>query len=210
MIAIIDYEAGNLTSVERAIKYIGCRCRVTNDLKVIDGVQRIIFPGVGAAGSAMVSLKKRGLDGAIKDAFARGKPILGICLGTQIFMEHSEENDTECLGLIQGEVRGFPDNIKTDDDGSRIKIPHMGWNSIRDISAHPVLSAITGDDEFYFVHGFYPAPVDTDHVLGVTCYGISFPSVIGVKNLVATQFHPEKSGEPGLNLLRRFCEWEPC
>jgi glutamine amidotransferase len=210
MIAIIDYKAGNLASVERAVRHIGLKCKVTSSITEILEAERIIFPGVGAAGSAMDSLKSLGLDKTLITAFDQGKPILGICLGTQIVMGHSEENNTKCLGLIQGKVCAFPDDIRTDEDGTRIKIPHMGWNSLRKISKHPVLLEISEEDEFYFVHGFYPVPENVDHVLSYTGYGILFPSIVGVKNLIATQFHPEKSGKKGLDLLKRFCEWKPC
>ncbi len=209
MIAIIDYDAGNLTSVARAVHHIGFECIVTNDISEITKAERIIFPGVGAAGSAMNSLKRLGLDTAIKQAFLSGKPILGICLGTQIIMGRSEENDVPCLGLINGHVRAFPADIKSE-DGIRLKIPHMGWNRIKIKSKHPVLSDVQEDDEFYFVHGYYPDPDDFQHVLGTTDYGISFASIIGFKNIIATQFHPEKSGKPGLAMLKNFCMWEPC
>ncbi len=203
MIAIIDYDAGNLTSVARAVSYLGFQCIVTNAIEKIAAAERLIFPGVGAAGSAMDSLQRLGLDKAIKDAFAAGKPILGICLGTQIIMGRSEENDTPCLGLINGSVRAFPADRS-------LKIPHMGWNRVKIISDHTVLSGVGEDDEFYFVHSFYPDPEDSNHILGRTDYGISFPSIIGFKNIIATQFHPEKSGRPGLAILKNFCMWEPC
>jgi len=209
MIAIIDYNAGNLTSVARAVSYLGFQHIITNDIKKISEADRIIFPGVGAAGSAMDSLKHLGLDSAIKDFCATGKPVLGICLGTQIIMSHSEENYTRCLGIIDGHVRAFPDDIKSKDE-TRLKIPHMGWNSIKIKKRHPVLSGIREHDEFYFVHGFYPDPVNSLNVLGSTNYGISFASIIGTRNIIATQFHPEKSGRPGLSLLKNFCMWEPC
>lgn len=209
MIAIIDYDAGNLTSVARAVTYIGFPNTVTNDVREIARAERIIFPGVGAAGSAMASLKRLGLDTAIKTAFKDGKPILGICLGTQIIMGHSEENDTPCLGIIDGVVRAFSSDIR-DQDGNSLKIPHMGWNKVHTRFRHPVLSDVGEDDEFYFVHGYYPKPQNPDHVLGTTEYGGLFPSVIGFKNIIATQFHPEKSGKAGLNLLKNFCKWEPC
>lgn len=209
MIAIIDYDAGNLTSVARAVTYIGFPNIVTNDVREIAKAERIIFPGVGAAGSAMASLKRLELDTAIKTAFKDGKPILGICLGTQIIMGHSEENDTSCLGIIDGVVRAFSPDIR-DQDGNSLKIPHMGWNKVHILFRHPVLSDIGEDDEFYFVHGYYPMPQNPEHVLGTTEYGGLFPSVIGFKNIIATQFHPEKSGEAGLNLLKNFCKWEPC
>jgi glutamine amidotransferase len=208
MIAIIDYDAGNLASVERAVSYLGFKCIVTNDIKTIAGSERIIFPGVGAAGAAMDSLKRLGLDSAIKQAVIDGKPILGICLGTQIIMEYSKENETACLKIIDGFVKAFPPDIKSE-DGSRLKIPHMGWNGLKNIKKHPVLLGLNEDDEFYFVHGYYPYPTDSEHILGTTDYGISFASVIGFNNIIATQFHPEKSGRPGLSLLKNFCMWNP-
>jgi len=209
MIAIIDYDAGNLTSVARAVSKLGFNCIVTNDIKEICRSERIIFPGVGAAGSAMKSIKRLDLDKAIKDAFSSGKPVLGICLGTQIVMEYSEENDTECLGIIGGKVLFFNfDEINK--SGNNLKIPHMGWNGVSIQKAHPVLSEVKADDEFYFVHGYYPAPDDSAHVIGTTGYGIPFTSVLGYKNIIATQFHPEKSGRPGLSILKNFCAWKPC
>lgn len=208
MIAIIDYSAGNLTSVARAVSYIGFQCLVTRDTKEILKAERIIIPGVGAAGSAMASLKRRGIDSAITDAFHMGTPILGICLGTQVIMGHSEENDTPCLGLVNGLVRAFQvDNTR--ENGDRLKIPHMGWNSVEIKKHHPVLSGIGKDDEFYFVHGFFPDPDNREHILGITNYGILFASVVGFKNLFATQFHLEKSGKPGLRMLENFCKWNP-
>ena len=208
MIAIIDYAAGNLTSVARAVSHIGFQCLVTSDAGEILKAERIIFPGVGAAGSAMASLKRTGLDSAIADAFRMGTPILGICLGTQVIMGHSEENDTPCLGIMDGLVRAFQSD-KAIENGSRLKIPHMGWNNIVIKKEHPVLSGIGSDDEFYFVHGFYPDPENAEQVLGITNYGISFASVVGFKNLFATQFHLEKSGRPGLRMLANFCTWKP-
>lgn len=208
MIAIIDYDAGNLTSVARAVAYLGHRCNVTNNIEEIDRSERIIFPGVGAAGSAMKSLRRLNLDRAIADQFSRGKPILGICLGTQIIMGHSEENDVACLGVIKGTVRAFPADMRTAEK-ERLKIPHMGWNRIRILRPHPVLQQVDAQDEFYFVHGFYPDPADSADVIAATDYGVSFASVIGYKNLIATQFHPEKSGKPGLSILNNFCRWEP-
>jgi len=210
MIAIIDYDAGNLTSVARAVSHIGFKCVVTNNIREIADAERVIFPGVGAAGSAMESLKRLGLDAAIADAFDAGKPLLGICLGTQIIMGYSEEDGgTPCLGVISGKTRAFLTNMKAE-DGSSLKIPHIGWNRVNVRKAHPVLSGIAETDEFYFVHSFYPAPADPAHVLGETDYGILFSSVVGFRNIIATQFHPEKSGRPGLSLLKNFCEWKPC
>ncbi|MEW5909225.1 MAG: imidazole glycerol phosphate synthase subunit HisH [Thermodesulfobacteriota bacterium] len=208
IITIIDYDAGNLPSVVRALSFLGYKSRVTSDPEKIETADRIIFPGVGAAGSAMKSLKKHGLDLAVKKAFIRGIPILGICLGTQVIMEYSEENDTNCIGIVKGCVRAFPSNIFST-DGRRLKIPHMGWNGLKLNRFHPVFSEIKETDEFYFVHGFYPDPEDTEQVIGVTEYGDVFTSVLGLKNLIATQFHPEKSGKPGLSVLRQFGIWNP-
>jgi len=208
LIAIVDYNAGNLTSVSRAVRHLGYSCLVTKDAQAIRDAERIIFPGVGAAGSAMESLIFLGLEEAILWAFGKRTPILGICLGTQIIMGYSEENDVPCLGIIEGRVRPFPQDLASG-KGCRLKVPHMGWNRIRRHSDHPVLAGTRDDDEFYFVHGFYPDPDDRSHVIGETEYGICFPSVLGTKNLVATQFHPEKSGRPGLTILRNFCEWQP-
>jgi glutamine amidotransferase len=208
MIAIIDYDAGNLTSVARALSHIGVENIVTNDIRHIESAERIVFPGVGAAGAAMESLKRLGLDNAIKGAFARGKPVLGICLGSQIILSYSEENQTSCLGLMDGNVRGFSAEFQKS-GVSGLKIPHMGWNQIRRRSDHAVLSGLRDTDEFYFVHSFFPYPEKKINIIAVTQYGIEFPSVIGMKNMVAMQFHPEKSGRPGLQILRNFCKWEP-
>lgn len=208
MIAIIDYDAGNLTSVARAVTFLGFPCKVTGDSAEIERAERIIFPGVGAAGSAMQSLKRKGLDNIIASQFRKNKPVLGICLGTQIIMSRSDENQVVCLGLIDGSVRAFPSNLRSE-GGSRLKIPHMGWNRIHVQSRHPLLEGVDDAAEFYFVHSYYPDPADPAEIVATTYYGISFASVIGIKNLVATQFHPEKSGEPGLTILKNFCCWNP-
>lgn len=209
MITIIDYEAGNLTSVASAIASIGESFEITREPARIKNAERVIFPGVGAAGSAMESLKKFGLDEAIHDFLASGKPLMGICLGTQIITEYSEENDTSCLGLIRGRVSRFPSDMPAE-NGGVLKVPQMGWNRINIKKEHPVLAGIKPDDEFYFVHGYYPQAADPAHVLAETEYGIIFSSVMGFENLVATQFHPEKSGRPGLGILKNFCGWKPC
>ncbi len=208
MIAIIDYDAGNLTSVARAITYLGYDNGVTRDVQQILAAERIIFPGVGAAGSAMASLKQLEIDAALREAFQRGTPILGICLGTQIILEYSEENQTPCVGLVPGAVRAFSPDIR-DANGARLKIPQMGWNRISPQQEHPVLAGVKTSDEFYFVHGYYPDPSRPEHIVAKTAYGIDFASVIGYRNLIATQFHPEKSGRPGLAILDNFCHWTP-
>jgi glutamine amidotransferase len=208
VIAIIDYDAGNLPSVVRALAFLGFQCTITHDVGAIEKADRIIFPGVGAAGSAMASLKRRNLDLAIKNAFLKGTPILGICIGMQAMMDYSEENDTDCIGIVKGKVSAFSTDLRSGEERP-LKIPHMGWNGLRILQPHPVLSGIRDTDEFYFVHGFYPDPEDPSCVIGVTEYGKTFASVISMGNLIATQFHPEKSGRPGLSILKQFCLWEP-
>ncbi|MDD5153582.1 MAG: imidazole glycerol phosphate synthase subunit HisH [Desulfovibrionales bacterium] len=206
MIAIIDYKAGNLTSVERAVRKLGYPCKVTNKAGDIKSAERIIFPGVGAAGQAMADLKALGLDNLIREAFLGGKPILGICLGTQIILEYSEENDTTCLGLVPGRVRLFSQPLMEGD--TRLKIPHMGWNGMKIVRPHPVFSGVEAGSEFYFVHSYYPVPADDNYIAGLTGYGREFASAVAYKNLVALQCHPEKSGRVGLKVLDNFCRWD--
>ncbi len=205
MIAIIDYKAGNLTSVARALQNIGKDFLITDKTEKLDTASHVIFPGVGAAGEAMIYLRQKKLDVWLKDWVATGKPLLGICLGTQIIFDYSEENDTPCIGLVSGSTRRFPDSMQC--GGRLLKIPHMGWNSVRFRREHPVFQNIPAGAEFYFVHSYYPAPSSDSVILGVTDYGIEFCSVLAEKNLVAMQFHPEKSGRPGLQILQNFCNW---
>lgn len=205
MIAIIDYNAGNITSVARALENIGQNFVITDDEKKLKEASHVIFPGVGAAGEAMAYLRMQKLDAALKNCFAAGKPVLGICLGTQIILEHSEENNTDCVSLVKGVTRRFPDELTSDDQ--TLKIPHMGWNSVLLLRKHPVFDGVAPEAEFYFVHSYYPAPAEEAVVLGVTEYGINFCSALAFKNLVAVQFHPEKSGRPGLQILKNFCAW---
>lgn len=208
MIAIIDYDAGNLASVQRAVSHLGIQCVITKEEAEIKAAERIIFPGVGAAGAAMQSLRTNGLDRVIKEAFAIGKPVLGICIGSQIILAHSKENDTPCLGILDGTVRSFSPDRRSE-KGQKLKIPHMGWNGLDIKKSHPLLSGVDADDEFYFVHSYYPEPQNPDCVIAVTEYGISFASILGLNNLFATQFHLEKSGRPGLKILENFCKWNP-
>jgi len=207
MIAIIDYRAGNLKSVERALRKLGFPCCITQDREEILGSERIVFPGVGAAGRAIADLRRLGLDKVLIQAFETHKPILGICLGAQIILDRSEENNTQCLGLIAGEVKLFPNPLSSEEEG-RLKIPHMGWNGIHMVKRHPVLEGVMPTDEFYFVHSYYPVPASDRYVIGTTRYGIEFPSIIGHNSLLAMQFHPEKSGVPGLRILKNFCQWD--
>ena len=208
MIGIIDYSAGNLTSVARALSYLGYKCFISSDTKELKKAERIIFPGVGAAKSAMDSLKKSRLDEFLKESFLNGIPILGICLGTQIIFDFSEEDGgTQTLGLIRGRVVKFPQSLMWMNE--KLKVPHMGWNKVNWIKPHPVFEGLDVDYEYYFVHSYFGIPEDKNVICGITFYGINFVSAIAYKNLVAVQFHPEKSGKPGLQILKQFCEWKP-
>lgn len=208
MIAIIDYEAGNLTSVKRALDHLGIPCAVTQDKERIAGADRVIFPGVGAAGAAMASLERLGLDRSLKDALAAGKPVLGICLGTQIIFQHSQEDGgTDCLGILDGQAARFPAGL-SDAQGTALKIPHMGWNRVQWTRTHPVFQGLPDQAEFYFVHSYHPAPSREEDVVGMTEYGYGFASAMARDNLVAVQFHPEKSGSPGLKILENFVGWD--
>ena len=201
VIVIIDYQAGNLTSVVRSLKALGVEATVTQDPAVVAQATRVIFPGVGAAGKAMATLRELGLDQALRQSFQRGIPILGICLGAQVILEHSEENDTVCLGLLPGCTRALSRS-------EGLKIPHMGWNRVRFLRTHQIFKGLPEGAEYYFVHSYYPAPAEATMVVGVTDHGIEFPCAIGWRNLVATQFHPEKSGRFGLQILENFLAWD--
>lgn len=199
---IVDYDAGNLRSVQRACTEVGLDADITSDPDRIRSAARVIFPGVGAAGSAMASLRKNGMDEALREVIGAGVPVLGICLGLQISFDHSEEDDQKTLGLLSGNVRRFRF------DRPELKIPHMGWNEVRVVKAHPVLEGIEAGDEFYFVHGYYPEPAHADLVFALTEYENDFACAVGKDNYFATQFHPEKSGRVGLRLLTRFAQWD--
>ena len=203
MITIVDYKAGNLTSVKRALDHLGIENQISRDPATVCNAERVIFPGVGAAGAAIEVLRERNLDSALKEAFERGTPILGICIGCQIILTHSEEDNTICLDFIPGETLRF----QLDDPA--LKIPHMGWNAVTVTQAHPILSHLHPGDEFYFVHSFYPQPDDSTKVYATCDYGGTFPVALGADNLFAVQFHAEKSGQLGLQLLKNFSEWRP-
>ncbi|MCL5103345.1 MAG: imidazole glycerol phosphate synthase subunit HisH [Armatimonadetes bacterium] len=204
MIAIVDYRAGNLTSVRLALEYIDVPCEITGDSKTIRSAERVIFPGVGAAAAAMANLRDLDLLAALRDVVGDGVPFLGICLGTQIIFESSEEDGgADCVGLVPGTVKRF---VSQD---PMCKIPQMGWNSVNFARRHPVLDGIEDGSEFYFVHSYYPAPSDRAYVIGETDYSETrFASIIGQGNLIATQFHPERSGRIGLRLLKNFSRWD--
>jgi len=199
---IIDYDAGNLRSVQRACREVGLAAEITADPDALAHAERIIFPGVGAAGSAMRSITSRGIDEALKAAIASGTPVLGICLGMQISLDHSEENDQQTLGLIPGTVRRFQF------DRPELKIPHMGWNEVRVLKPHPLLADVQPGDEFYFVHAYYPDPERDEDVYAVTDYEIEFACALGRDNYFGMQCHPEKSGRVGLQVLKQFASWD--
>jgi imidazole glycerol-phosphate synthase subunit HisH len=202
MITIVDYNAGNIRSVLRACAEVGAEAEITNDPRKVQKATKIIFPGVGAAPSAMEYLTRTGLDIALKFAFKEGVPILGICIGAQIVLKESEEGPQTCLGLVPGKTVRFNLTNKT------LKIPHMGWNEVKVVQSHPLLKGIKPGDEFYFVHSYYPQPADKKSVYAVADYGGDFCCALGYKNLFAAQFHAEKSGMLGLELLARFIKWE--
>lgn len=192
MIAIINYEAGNLASVSNALKRLKSDFIITNSITDLEAANGIIFPGVGHARPAMEALRKHGLDSFLRKTT---KPVLGICLGMQLLFESSEEGGgTEGLGLIPGKLRKF--------DSSQDKVPHMGWNTLKNIRQHPLLENLSSDQYFYFVHSYY-APV-TSYTLGACNYITDFSAVVGKNNVAGVQFHPEKSGEAGAQLLQNF------
>lgn len=201
MLAIIDYGAGNQTSVKRALEHLGIPCFITAKPQDLPGAQGIIFPGVGAARQAMTALVERGLDRAIWEAVAKNQPLLGICLGCQILLEHSEEDDTPTLGLLPGVSRRFKPDWQ--DGNEPIRIPHMGWNRVSRTGPCDLWDSIAEDAEFYFVHSYYVEP-EPSLWLGSTNYGREFCSVYGRPGLWCAQFHPEKSGQPGLTFLANF------
>lgn len=205
MLAIVDYEAGNQTSVLRGLASQGIPAKITADAGELFAARGVIFPGVGAAGQAMELLTRTGLDAVLKELVRRGKPLLGVCLGCQILLDRSEEADTATLGLVKGRCVRFDPSLR-DEAGDPICIPHMGWNGYTLKRSSPLFDGISADAEFYFVHGYYTEP-EPDLVIATTYHGKEFCSVFGREGLWAVQFHPEKSGRPGLRLLKNFYEY---
>ncbi|MCD6453074.1 MAG: imidazole glycerol phosphate synthase subunit HisH [Dehalococcoidales bacterium] len=196
MIAIVDYGAGNLRSVVNAITRLGYQPQVTNRPDEVIKAQAVILPGVGAATDTMENLKKLGLTKPIRRIIAEGHPFFGVCIGLQILFTGTEEGGWhECLNIFPGRVKRLP---------AGLKIPHMGWNQVAQRLAHPIFEGIPDNANFYFVHSYYAAPDDKSLVAGETEYGIPFCSAIAKGNLIATQFHPEKSGEFGLRMYDNF------
>lgn len=198
MITIIDYGMGNLRSVAKALEHLAEPCEISSDPEKVAGAERLILPGVGAFGDAMEELGRRGLVPAIHRYVATGRPMLGICLGMQVLMDSSEEAPGVAgLGLIPGTVRRFR---------TELKVPHMGWNRVRQLTGAPLFKELADEEYFYFVHSYYcdPTPEHQEAVAGRTDYALDFPSVLWRGNIMATQFHPEKSQARGLQMLKNF------
>jgi imidazole glycerol-phosphate synthase subunit HisH len=199
MIAVVDYGAGNLRSVGNALDHLGYSARITSSPEEVLGAQAVIFPGVGAAGDTMRSLKRLGLDGTILKLATENRPLLCICVGLQVLFRGSHEGGwQDCLNILPGEVKKLP---------AGQKIPHMGWNQVAQLQSHPIFSGIPDRADFYFVHSYFADPQDKGLVIGETEYGLAFGSVLARGNLVATQFHPEKSGDLGLKIYDNFLRW---
>ena len=196
MVAIIDYGAGNLRSVANAVKKLGYQPRITNEPSEISDAAAAILPGVGAAADTICGLEKLGITDAIRQLIQRRRPLFAVCVGLQILLSGTEEGGWhECLGLIPGKVRRLPDGLK---------IPHIGWNQVKQTLTHSIFEGIPDEADFYFVHSFYADPEDISVVAGTTNYGVSMCSMLVKDNLIATQFHPEKSGEHGLQMYANF------
>lgn len=196
-VGVVDYDAGNLTSVKTALKYLQAEYVVSSEPAELDKTDRLIFPGVGEARAAMRNLQSRGLDRFLHEYFSSGRQMLGICLGSQIVLTDSEENSTPCLGLVPGTARRFSRT-------SGLKVPHMGWNQVRTARTSVLFKDIPEGSSFYFVHSYYPDPEDESTVAATSDYGITFTAALQLDNLHAVQFHPEKSGKWGLQLLQNF------
>ncbi len=195
-IVIIDYGAGNLRSVSRAVAHAGHEPLVTSDPRAVAGADAVILPGVGAAADTMRNLREAAMVEPVRAYIASGRPFFGVCMGQQALLSMSEEGGAhECLGIIEGRVKKLPGGQK---------VPHMGWNSVRQTAEHPIFAGIPDESYFYFVHSYYPDPADASVVIGETEYGVTFASVLARGNIVATQFHPEKSGEMGLRMYANF------
>lgn len=223
-IAIVDYGMGNFHSVARALRHAApdADIRICNTAAQIDAADRVVFPGQGAMPDCMRTLDASGLRDAVLRA-ARNKPLLGVCVGEQMMFERSEEGDTPCLALFPGEVRrfagpGFAQALAPADaaaaattpaHGDLLKVPHMGWNPVRQIRAHALWAGIPDDSHFYFVHSYYVVPHDAALTVGETRYGLAFTSAVADANIFAVQFHPEKSAAHGLRLYRNFVDWQP-
>lgn len=215
-VAVVDYGMGNLRSVSQAVQAAaastGFQVVVTQDPDVVRRAQRVVLPGQGAMPDCMRELRESGLQASVLEA-AANKPLFGVCVGMQMLLDHSAEGDTPGLGLIHGDVRKFDLAGRLQPDGSRYKVPQMGWNQVWQIAhagaRHPVWGDVPDGSYFYFVHSFYAKPSDARHSAGETDYGLRFCSAVARDNIFATQFHPEKSSDHGLALYRNFLHWNP-
>ena len=208
-IAVIDYGMGNLHSAGKALEHVAPNAEVviTSDTDVIDQADRVVFPGVGAIGECMAEIQRLGFDKLVPK-LVKEKPMLAICVGMQALMSKSEENNgVDCIGLVQGQVKLFHNDIQ-DAGGVRLKVPHMGWNTVHQHDAGQMLHGIEQDSRFYFVHSYYVEADDKDIIAGTTNYGVEIVSAMSLHNLYAVQFHPEKSHDAGLQLLRNFVSWD--
>jgi imidazole glycerol-phosphate synthase subunit HisH len=200
VIAVIDYRAGNAPSVGYALERLGLEHRLVATAADLDGCDRIVLPGVGAARATLDSLRDSGMvEPMARRVHDDGVPFLGICIGLQVLFDHSEEGDVDCLGWVPGQVRRFPGTLR---------VPQIGWNAVRATRPHPVTDGLGDDAYCYFVNSYFADPADAEDALGVTDYGGEFCSIVGRGNVVATQFHAEKSGPVGLALLERFAKWD--
>ena len=209
-IAVIDYGMGNLRSVSKALEHVApsAAVTVTSNPDIVGRADRVVFPGQGAMPDCMREMDRFGLRGVIRDAAAQ-KPFLGICIGLQMLFDRSEEGDIEGLGIFQGTVRRFPEASMHLADGSRLKVPHMGWNQVSQLMNHPLWAGIDNATRFYFVHSYYADPCDRACIAGETEYGVPFTAAVARDNIFAVQFHPEKSHAHGLRLLANFVAWKP-
>lgn len=209
-VAIIDYGMGNLRSVSKAIEHVAPKARVlvTHEPAVVAAADRVVVPGQGAMPDCMRELEARGLRQAVIDA-AGYKPFLGICIGLQMLFRSSEEGNVPGLGLFPGEVRRFPAERMVGADGARLKVPHMGWNQVRQTGPHALWRGIADNERFYFVHSYFVVPDDRALTAGQTTYGVDFTAAVAQDNIFAVQFHPEKSAQAGLALLGNFMCWKP-
>ena len=211
-VAVVDYGMGNLRSVSQAVLHVaqgsGLDVIVTAQPEQVRAAERVVLPGQGAMRDCMRELAESGLQQAVVEA-AQTKPLMGVCVGMQMLLEHSEEQDTPGLGLIKGRVRRFALEGARQPDGSRYKVPQMGWNRVRQVQPHPMWAGVPDEAWFYFVHSFYAEPSEAHHSAGVTDYGAPFTSALARDNIFATQFHPEKSAVDGLKLYRNFLAWKP-
>lgn len=216
-VAVIDYGMGNLHSVAKAVEHVGreiealtgeaTEVTVTADAALIAAADRVIFPGVGAIRDCMAEINRLNVGQIVEDAM-KSKPVLAICVGMQALMQSSEENGgVQCLGFMDGEVRYFGD-AHTDKNGNRLKVPHMGWNQVKQVQAHPLWKDVPDNSRFYFVHSYYVHAKGNTQVTGVSEYGTELVATLAADNIFATQFHPEKSQTAGLTLLRNFLQWD--